>query len=84
MKSITAATCQADSSILVESTSSTVGDQAALARAIAALPELIAALRDMTTWLEADTLGYCAPELRHVSAARHTAQARSALQKAGF
>ena len=54
-----------------------------VARAIVAVPEMIAALRNLVVWLDADRLGYCAPELCSVSLERHLDEARAALAKAG-
>lgn len=49
---------------------------------IAAAPELLDALYNITTWLEADAKGYCAKELHAASLDRHLYRARAAIAKA--
>lgn len=52
------------------------------ARLIAASPDLLTALYNLTVWLEGETLGYNAKELSSVSLQRHLDVARAAITKA--
>lgn len=52
------------------------------ARLIAAAPELLAALYNLTMWIEGEKKGYNAKELSEVSLQRHIEVARAALAKA--
>ena len=49
---------------------------------IAASPDLLAALYNLTVWLEGEKLGYNAKELFPVSLQRHLDVARAAITKA--
>lgn len=53
-----------------------------IVRAVNSHEELLAALYNLKTWIEADAKGYCAKELRAVSLERHLAVARAAIAKA--
>lgn len=57
-------------------------DAAFIVRACNGHAQLVAALYNLATWIEADARGYCAKELRTESLERHLELARAALTAA--